>query len=315
MGGYPKSGTTLLCALLDAHPDLLVFPEEIKFLSIFSETEAGNVREELSRCLDRFQLFGRESAHSSGYRDYRHISFSEFWDAVLSNFDASDGAIPSALEAIMLGYQTAIGRENLPVKQWVEKTPQNEKNFDLASSWWPKAKLIVMIRDPREALLSHRRYQVKAKSNKRIALGDFVRSWLDTYNLASDEVIKDSSTALIVLFESLVADREKIMREVAGFINVGVDPALFEPTKAGKNWEGNSSHGDSEITDVKADILRKVNIGKLENLYISIVLGFAIIECGYTCNRWLPRLPKRLSKAYGKLGYAIQFIGNLLSKE
>ena len=172
-----------------------------------------------------------------------------------------------------------------------------------------------MIRDPREALLSHRRYQVKTKSNKRIALGDFVRSWLDTYNLASDDVIKDSSKALIVLFESLVADREKIMREVAGFINVGVDPGLFEPTRAGKNWEGNSSHGDSEITDVKADTLRKVKIGKLENLYISIVLGFAIIECGYTYNRWLPRLPKRLSKAHGNLGYAIQFIGNLLSKE
>src|SRR5262245_11056209 len=31
--GYPKSGTTLLLALLDHHPDLLVFPEESRFFT------------------------------------------------------------------------------------------------------------------------------------------------------------------------------------------------------------------------------------------------------------------------------------------
>lgn len=31
ISGYPKSGTTLLQSLLDYHPQLLVFPEEMKY--------------------------------------------------------------------------------------------------------------------------------------------------------------------------------------------------------------------------------------------------------------------------------------------
>jgi len=215
----------------------------------------------------------------------------------------------------MLGYHEAIGRTGGRVGKWVEKSPLNEKHFELAKSWWPRAKLIVMIRDPREALISHRRYQVKRKSKKYIALGNFVRSWLDSYNLTSDEEIKNSSRALVVQFEELVADRAKTMEKVANFVNIRIDPALFVPTKAGKNWEGNSSRGDSKMTDVKSSTLEKVKLGRLETLYINVILGFAIKERGYNYNRLIPRLPKRASKASGKLGYAIELVGNLLSKE
>jgi hypothetical protein len=311
-----------LCALLDSHPDLLVFPEETKYLSTYSIRKGDNStwkidRDEVSRCINMYQIFGEESLHSSGYRDYRHVTFSVFRDSVLKYFDASDKAVYRGLEAIMLGYHEASGRGALSVDKWVEKSPRNEKYFETAKLWWPEAKLIVMVRDPRKALLSHRRYQVKKKAKKRIALGDFVRAWLDTYIFASDEIEKKSKDLgpLIVKFEDLTTDREKTMREVASFINVQPDPVLYVPTKAGKSWEGNSSLGDSKVTHISADFLAKVRLGRVEKLYINIVLGFAIRELGYDYRRWLPWLPKRLSKAHGKLGYGIQLIGNLLSKE
>jgi len=315
LGGYPKSGTTLLCALLDSHPKLVVFPDETKYLSTFRFNEELGFRDELARYIDRFHLFGKESLYSSGYRDYTHIDFSVFRDAALEYFDASDGAVARGLEAVMLGYKKAIGRAALPAKKWVEKTPRNERYFELARSWWPEAKLIVMIRDPREALLSHRRYQIKRSSNKRIALGDFVLAWLDSYERASAEIREDSSRAMIVRFESLVATRVGTMEDVASFMNIPVDPTLFIPTKAGKDWEGNSSHGDSKISNVKADTVKLVRLGGLEIIYINYILGFAIKEFGYPLSSWFPSLPKKLSKANGKIGRVIQRIGNSFSKE
>ena len=84
LGGYPKSGTTLLCALLDEHPDLLVFPEETRYLGrTYCLIEDGDFQEEFSRYINSFQIFGKESLWSSGYRDYRHIDNNVFRDAVL----------------------------------------------------------------------------------------------------------------------------------------------------------------------------------------------------------------------------------------
>lgn len=315
MGGYPKSGTTLLCALLDAHPNLLVFPEETKYLSTFRFNKELDFRDKLARYVDRFQLFGKESLFSSGYRDYTHIDFLVFRDAALEYFDASDGSVQRGFEALMYGYKKAIGSAALPIKKWVEKTPRNERHFELVRSWWPEARLIVMIRDPREALLSHRRYQTKRNSNKRISLGDFVLAWLESYELASLEIKKDNARAMMVRFETLVAAREGTMEEVASFIDIPVDLTLFTPTKAGNYWEGNSSHGDSKISNVQDETVKLVRLGELEIFYINFVLGFAIKEFDYPLYRWFPHLPKSFSKATGKIGRIIQRIGNLLSKE
>jgi len=316
LGGYPKSGTTLLCALLDFHPDLLVFPTETKYLSSFSLRKKSEFESDFNQLVNSYQeIFGKASLHSSGFRDYRHISSCAFHDSVRKKFDASDKTVPRGLEAMMLGYHEASGRTAFPVDRWVEKTPRNEKYFKTAKSWWPEAKLIVMVRDPRDALLSHRRYQVKKKSKKCIALGDFVRAWLDSYNLVNDEIETNSSRALIVKFEDLVGDREKTMQMVSDFLNLQMDPVLYVPTKAGRSWEGNSSLGDSRVTDVKNDVLLKVRLGKLETLFINIVLGFAIKKLGYNYDYWLFRLPQGLSKASGKLGYGIQLVGNFLSNK
>lgn len=109
--------------------------------------------------------------------------------------------------------------------------------------------------------------------------------------------------------------RVETMEEVARFINAPMDPTLFNPTKAGKDWEGNSSHGDSKISNVKADTVKLVRLGTLETLYINFILGSAIKEFGYPLSSWFPSLPKKLSKANGKIGLVIQRIGNSLSKE
>jgi tetratricopeptide (TPR) repeat protein len=76
--GHPKSGTTLLLALLDFNQDLAVFPEETTFFRYFIKNKRNNPW--LTQSLHRFitltkcrYLMGKHVVDGGGERDYRRI--------------------------------------------------------------------------------------------------------------------------------------------------------------------------------------------------------------------------------------------------
>lgn len=71
--GHPKSGTTLLLALLDNHPQLTVFPEEFKF---FQRVYGTPDPSEVILTQTGFNAFRFDKViFPSGERDYSDIDF------------------------------------------------------------------------------------------------------------------------------------------------------------------------------------------------------------------------------------------------
>ena len=72
INGLPKSGTTLLLALLDNHPQLTVLPEEMQFfLKVYLQ------KDPLLFLKRVFGKFGRVISDHNGERDYSDIDSHE----------------------------------------------------------------------------------------------------------------------------------------------------------------------------------------------------------------------------------------------
>src|SRR5947208_14081711 len=127
IAGQAKSGTTLVAALLDGHPELLVLPQETAYFptALRKYGKAGRrkqfdylTKESFSRV-----LFGGEPK----WREHEYRNFPQ--QKFLATFErmAFDPANEQRdLLALMAeSYAVTIGLPLDRVKRWIEKTPAN----------------------------------------------------------------------------------------------------------------------------------------------------------------------------------------------
>lgn len=262
--GYPKSGTTLLLALLDRHPQLLVFPEESKYFKL--------VLDHPNRCNPEYILTHTgakslrlgEFRYTSGYRDYSGVDFEAFQSFLITQWSAGEQSEPGLLETLMDTYGHATHQTEK--KYWVEKTPLNERYLKRVDSWWPDLRAIYILRDPRDNYCSYRRqktaqYQAKqgqllkngtkssSKSNqqnsdnsKHLLLDEFIAYWLESIN-AWRNFSRRHSQCLLIRYDDLVLSPRTEMGRICEFLEISWDDTLLEPTRNGSLWTGNSMYG------------------------------------------------------------------------
>lgn len=138
--GMPRSGTTLMRAALVTHPDIAIAPET-HFLNHwvprFGEPELQSVHD-----YERFWRLFRDS------RQFRALGVTEA--AVrerLARLDAP--SFRDLFEALLRLHAEAQGR-----CIWGEKTPGHFAHLDRLLHWFPRARVIFMLRDPRAVVAS-----------------------------------------------------------------------------------------------------------------------------------------------------------------
>ena len=154
IAGQAKSGTTLLVALLDNHPELLVLPEETAYFPTVLTKHAPRGRRA------QFDYLTKESLSNVlfggpckwGKRNYstfpREKFLKTFKDAA---FDPSN-AREDLLVLMVKAYAATLGRSLDTVARWVEKTPANRNYIGPIFARFPHAKILVTVRDPRAIL-------------------------------------------------------------------------------------------------------------------------------------------------------------------
>lgn len=233
IGGYPRSGTTLLVALLDSHPDLLVYPSETLFFSRtlprFRRDPAAALDATLQTFNDRtwyLKQFGAAPDGSAAFARYVRRLFVE------------RGATPKALlQAIVLAYGEATGQ--LDRRFWVEKTPHNERYADRIFAWFPNAKLIYIVRDPRATLASARGFQRITKEAPLPTLR-FCAEWLAS--LAYARRAARTGWVFTVLYEDLVRTPEVVLPRLCTFLGIPFHETLLHPTINQAGFSGFSSY-------------------------------------------------------------------------
>lgn len=189
IGGFFKSGTSLLRAILGQHSAIATGLESYWFDFDWH----GPRDEDFKKHIDRLR---------------------EFYDMNHADLDSIVESSSSALDFLgnfLSCYASSIGK-----KRWAEKTPGNILHIDKILNEIPDAKIIHIIRDPRDIFTSLR------QANKWDTVQEFVDMWcrfLGTAQELENRLKLTKDNYLTIRYESLVLDTALTMKSVLSFLS------------------------------------------------------------------------------------------------
>ncbi len=272
--GAHRSGTTLLCNLLDGHPSLVALPCESAFYTNLERPLADMERCHRAAFLGRkwlqrmvnpinqppYWLFGRSGPQTSPYVDFAR-AFRTWWSVFENRPSAHGSSWP--LAAFALAYAGRTGRGRIPpgTAMWVEKTPTNEQYLDRLWAEFPDAKVLHVIRRP-DAVLSSYKALVRSAGRPARAMIPAVRNLARSYRSAVERSRREPADRYrLIRYEHLVTHPSEVMARVAGFLNIEPSPALLQPTVAGLAATANTSFAEGRqgtaqgLTRTERDLL------------------------------------------------------------
>ncbi len=205
IGGVPRSGTTMLGAMLGAAPGCQVTPEsqfKIEALRLIPDPPAPSDWPILTGFLGkqrRFRCWGLDEARLRSA--------------------AVPSAYPAFLQILVELYAQNNGRPRPAC--WIDHTPENLKYAATLAGLFPRARFIHLLRDPRAVAASMLAVDWSQKQAHGAA-----RSWLRQVacGLAAETALP--GRVLRVRFEDLVTAPEPELRRICDFCGLDYDPAM-----------------------------------------------------------------------------------------
>src|SRR5256885_11707894 len=232
IAGQAKSGTTLLAALLDGHPEVLVLPQETAYFPTVLRKygRAGRraqfdylTKESFSRV-----LFGGEPKwREHEYKDFPQQKFLETFERIA--FDPAN-AQRDLLALMAEAYAATTGVPLDRIQRWIEKTPANRNHVDEIFARLSQTKLLVTLRDPRAILATQVALEQTRKTN-RFSVYYVIAHWRMAAKLAR-RVRAGDVPGLFVQFEQLVSEPTAAVRNIRDYTGIKfvTEGALIPPT-------------------------------------------------------------------------------------
>ena len=240
--GQAKSGTTLLIALLDGHPQLLVLPEETAYFpTALNKYDRAGRRAQVDyltkQALSRV-LFG--GAPEWEKVDYNHFPTTEFRDRFEGAAFHPKNAKKDLLVIMVEAYAATLGRPLDSIARWIEKTPANRRFIPQILERFPNSKILLTIRDPRAVLAAQIALE-RTRKTRQFSAYYCVSHWLQAARLGL-RAEAGEIPAILTRYEDLVADPALAMARVCEYLGIRFErEVVLTPTKAGKVWPGNSA--------------------------------------------------------------------------
>ena len=213
--GVARSGTTLLAAMLSAHSRLDCGPES-RFFARYPHLDAGT----RARLLDPVTWPRPAVDFIASLRNQGH-AVNELFGLTLAQIDAYLAGQPPSLAA-MLTALTALHAQAAGKARWMEKTPRHLLMTDALWRHWPAARVIRIVRDPRDVALSLARMPFAKDS----VVGNLVR--VDHDDRISRERIETDPRAMTLRYEDLVTQPERELRRVCEFLGEEYEPGMLD---------------------------------------------------------------------------------------
>ncbi len=206
--GCPRSGTTLLQEMLDAHPQVAIAPETFfvrrfwvkkhKFGPLLDDAKF----EQLLDAITSMPEFAEAGLDKERYRVAargRSRRWDQLFRLLLEQFAESRG-----------------------VKRVGEKTPNHLLYMDKLQEWFPTAKFVHVLRDPRAVALSWRGVPW---SNGSLAADAEV--WRKYARAALDHGLLNPNALHTVRYEELVANPRAVLGRLCTFLRIDFDEAML----------------------------------------------------------------------------------------
>ena len=112
----------------------------------------------------------------------------------------------------------------------VDKAPMMVPNLPLVAKLFPNAKVLFVIRDPRDVVLScfRRRFAMSAEKFDMLTLADIATTYAAAMELAALYRDKLGLSTLEVRHESLTADFDREVQKVCAFLELAYEPAMAD---------------------------------------------------------------------------------------
>jgi hypothetical protein len=218
--GFPRSGTTLLQALIATQSNIISLPETHFFTRVRNKLNVIN------------GIIQPNCFESVVYTIRERISFSEDAYNHLKNLVDNEKLTPKMLFEVILvdNFIVDYNIEDLSSRIWMEKTPDHVMAIDVIHRFYPKAKFIYVIRNPEKAILSRRKY-FKLSHEDKWSVEKHAKLWKRNV-LKAEEFGKEHPNLIkIVKLEDVTKDKEKELEKICQFLNIDFDISLIENHK------------------------------------------------------------------------------------
>jgi len=292
IGGDARSGGSLLCRLLDGHPNVGAYPFECEYFEdrngrLASFQEFMKTRDysslESATFIRKFEKFANGVLHSKlHYDDWKEVfSYDDFISCLHKSLDGintlSDSMVFDlvSLEFFKEFYQDpSIGKSLTHVVNHCSRTfvADLDKFFDV----FPDGYFVHILRDPRSIGASMKRFSnivdgTRVEEFPSNFADILVLRWLLSLHMAIENKRRHGFRYIVVRYEDLVLKTEQWLRQFSTRIGIEYSQKLTKPTMIGQGWSGNSSFGKLpvEISDIPmgkhAEILTEEELETIES--------------------------------------------------
>jgi Sulfotransferase family len=227
VAGIERSGTSLIYALLASHPNIAMTRRTNLWTFFYERYGDLGQPANLDRCLDTMAHYKRLTVLKLDFDRLRR----EFLQ----------GETTYSRLFALLEEQCA---ERAGKPRWGDKSLNTERYVDDIFAAYPTARMLHMIRDPRDryasALTRWKKIQGKVGAGTAI--------WLSSVGLAKQNQERYPDRYKIVRYELLASQPEETLRDICAFLNEEYSPAMLTMAGAPSHRDrgGNSSYGKRE---------------------------------------------------------------------
>lgn len=212
--GCPRSGTTLIQAMLAGHGAMTSFPETNFFHFACRSSRRGFFsRLSKRRCFEKalFETLRRLDRSDLGGMVPRSVrGFKEYADAYRRVLD-----------------RIAIERG---VRNWLEKTPEHLHYLDLIAETIPDARFIHIVRNGSNVVASLARSVAEGPREWNWPVGDldhYIKRW--NFDVEITLKAQANSRHHVVFYESLLGRPEEELRRVCDFLDLEFEQRMLDP--------------------------------------------------------------------------------------
>ena len=244
MVGTPKSGTTFLLSLFDSHPSVISLLETAVYhLPLRSVHDRSGLIAKLNTFYST--LMGQHTIHAGITPTDLRAGFERL------EVQAPWSHLPRTILQLLLSIvMDKMEREAAGcLTHFIEKTPRQYDAVDAMFEDFPTAKVIHVLRDPRDNYLALKR-MMDEPGYQGIGYqpSNFIRDrLLASLEAAYRNVTKYQDQYRLVFYEDLILGGEPVIREIAAWLDLPWHDLLMVPSYGGELWKGNSL--DSDLKD------------------------------------------------------------------
>lgn len=276
--GVTRSGTTLLTRMLDSHPNISIYSESHFLCLVWTKqkNDALPTGDDLQLALDRTLGLQDEGLLQAEIRE---------------RLPKTNSDLRSLFDTIL-----KLRMEQNDKRRYGEKTPNNFCHLNVLLSWYPKAKVIFIFRDPRNTHSSFKHSPVYGELSF-VFRNSITRSlyWNFCHRIMVGAKRVRSNQVANIRFEDLIDDPEKVIRSICTFLGEDFDDQVMRV-------DSNNSSFDKTRAKYgirKEVLIRNQYLSKREVALIEMLCGKCMRENGYE----LSVIPSRVIKVLSMLRF------------